>query len=44
MQIKNLNARYAMNLCARYTALSGSRLRDLASTQQINNLSTPVDN
>ena len=35
MQIKNSNAPYVMNLCARYTALSGSRLRDLASTLRI---------
>jgi hypothetical protein len=38
------NVGSVMNLCARYTALSGSPLRDLASTQQINNLYTPVDN
>jgi len=33
-----LNAGSAMNRCARYTALSGSHLRDLASTQQISKL------
>ncbi len=35
MLIKNSSARYAMNRCARFTALSGSRLRELASILRI---------
>ena len=41
---KNLNALYAMNLCARYIHPSASSLKAQAFTQQINNLYTPVDN
>ena len=38
MLIKNLSARYATSQCAKYTALSGSRLRVLAFILRINNL------
>ena len=41
---KNLNALYAMNPCARYIHQYQSYLNHLASTLQINNLYTPVDN
>jgi hypothetical protein len=34
-----LNAGSVMNRCARFTVLSGSRLRDLASTVLISNVS-----
>ena len=39
-----LNAGSAMNQCARFTALSGSRLRATGSTLRISKLCTPVDN
>ena len=39
-----LNAVSVMNRCARFIALSGSRLRVLASTLRISKLCTPVDN
>ena len=44
MNHTTLNAGSAMNQCARYTALLGSNSKALASTQQINNLLTVVDN
>ena len=44
MNHMTLNAGSAMNQCARFTAALASRLKALASTQQINNLYTPVDN
>jgi hypothetical protein len=44
MQIKNLSVRYATSQCARFTVLSESVSRVLASIPQINNLSTVVDN
>ena len=39
-----LNAGSVMNLCARFTALSVSRLRVMVSTLRISKLCTPVDN
>ena len=44
MNHMTLNAGSAMNQCARYTALSASNSKAQAFTQQINNLSTVVDN